>query len=475
MPGLSLYQAGFCHIGMACCFDVLKMNKMTKSDIIIIGAGPGGYETAILAAEKGKSVVIIESSQLGGTCLNEGCIPTKSLCRSAEILQEIKEAAEFGVRDVRYSFDFPAAMQRKNSVVAQLRSGVEILLGHKLITVVYGKALFKSPTVIEVGEEEYTASDIIIATGSYAFVPDIPGIGLSGVMTSREILSMEEMPESLCIIGAGVIGLEFASIMNSFGCKVTVLEYCRDILPRFDTDIAKRLKQSLVKRGISIVNSARVQSLSASGSGISVQYELKGKTETIEAEKVLAAIGRRSRLDSMNFSDVGIALTPKGVQVDENMRTSVPHIYAVGDITGGFMLAHEAAAQGRRALCDICGDSDRTDLSLIPAAVFTSPEAACVGLTEQQCTDSGIECYCRKSFFRANGKAVCLGQTEGFCKIVVEGKQGEDGRILGCHLFGPHSADLIQEMTALISKKAVLSDLDSLIHPHPTLSEIYIS
>lgn len=448
---------------------------MVTTDIIVIGAGPGGYETALRAAGKGKSVVLVESSELGGTCLNEGCIPTKSLCRSAEIVRDMKEAEQFGMKDVSFSFDFSAAMSRKNAVVQQLKAGIETLLGNRLITLVQGKASFKDASTIVVNGEEYTAKDIIIATGSHAFVPDIPGMDLPGVLTSKEILSLENMPESLCIIGAGVIGLEFASVMNSFGCKVTVLEFCREILPRFDADIAKRLKQSLVRNGITIINSARVQSVSASEGGLAVQYELKGRTETVVAEKVLAAIGRRANLDSMNFGDLGIAMTPKGIQVDGNMQTSIPHIYAVGDITGGFMLAHEAVAQGRRALASICGETDKTDLNLIPAAVFTYPEAACVGLTEQQCADSGQECYCRKSFFRSNGKAVCLGQADGFCKIVVAGKKGDDGHILGCHIFGPHSADLIQEMTALISKGATVSDLDALIHPHPTLSEVFIN
>ena len=448
---------------------------MTAADIIIIGAGPGGYETALLAASKGKSVILIEESHLGGTCLNEGCIPTKSLCRSAEILRELKEAETFGVRDLSFSFDFRAAMQRKDSVVAQLSSGVETMLGNKLITIVLGKASFKDASVVLVNGQEYTAENIIIATGSHAFIPDIPGMDLPGVITSKEILSLESMPDSLCIIGAGVIGLEFASIMNSFGCKVTILEYCREILPRFDADIAKRLKQSLVRSGITIVNSAMVQSVSVSGEGLSVQYELKGKTETVQADKVLAAIGRRANVNSMNFEEIGIELSKKGIKVDANMQTNIPHIYAMGDVTGGFMLAHEAVAHGRRVLAHIFGEEDRTDLGLVPAAVFTSPEAACVGLTEQQCSDSGQECHCRKSFFRSNGKAVCLGQTDGFCKIVIAGKQGSDGKILGCHLFGPHSADLIQEITALISRGAYMSDLDSIIHPHPTLSEIFVN
>lgn len=448
---------------------------MTESDIIIIGAGPGGYETALLAAGRGKSVTIIEAGPVGGTCLNDGCIPTKSLCRSAEIVRDIREAAAFGVHAGEPVMDFKGVMSRKDAVVEQLRGGVETLLAHKLIRLVRGRASFKSADTVVAAGEEYTAKDIIIATGSKAFVPPIPGVDDPDVITSKELLSLETLPERLCIIGAGVIGLELASVMNAFGSMVTVLEYCRDILPRFDIDIAKRLKQSLSRQGITIVNQAMVQSIERSGDALDVKYDLKGRSESVQADKVLVAVGRRADLQAMNFDDIGLEMTPKGISVDSDMQTSVPHVYAIGDVTGGYMLAHEAVAQGKKALDHICGLNDDIDLSLIPAAVFTSPEAASVGLTEQQCKEQWITHYCRKTFFRSNGKAVCMGQTDGICKLVIEGESGNpEGKILGCHLMGPHASDLIQEITALMACGATLRTLESVIHPHPTLSEVFL-
>lgn len=477
--------------------------------IIIIGAGPGGYETALLAAKRGVEVVLIESGPVGGTCLNEGCIPTKSFCRNAEVLDGLKEAETFGIDGLAYKFDFKAVISRKNTVVEQLRAGVEGLLAHKNITLVRGKASFKDDhTVIvtssvvtsdsssvvssEVETSEYKADYIIIATGSVSSSLPIPGADLSGILTSKEILDIQEVPESLCVIGGGVIGLEFASIFSSFGSKVTVLEYCKDILPRFDTDLAKRLKQSLGKRGIDIETQAQVTGIEllscvqddvnevdTDKSVYQVTYTRKCKEEVLQADKVLMAVGRRANLASLNFTDAGIETSPRGVIVNEVMQTNLPHIYAIGDINGQMMLAHAATFQGMVALDHIMGLKNEIDLSVMPAAVFTSPEAASVGKTEDECKDAGIPVKCLKSFFRANGKAVTMGETDGFCKIVVaaEPKEGQEspyetGRILGCHMYGPHSSDIIQEVCALISRKATIEEFKSIIHTHPTLTEV---
>jgi dihydrolipoamide dehydrogenase len=471
--------------------------------LIIIGAGPGGYETALLAAKRGVEVVLIESGPVGGTCLNEGCIPTKAFCKNAEVVESLRNAEAFGVRGLSYDLDFSAVTVRKNSVVEQLRAGVEGLLGHKLITLVRGKASFKdahtvtvtpssssvipsSSSVIpskveESSPAEYKADRIIIATGSVSASLPIPGADLPGLLTSKEILDIQEVPRSLCVVGGGVIGLEFASIFRSFGCEVTVLEYCKDILPRFDTDLAKRLKQSLGKRGIDIVTQAQVQGIAEmpGQEGYRVTFSRKGKEEAVEAEKVLMAVGRRANVASLNLSDAGIEFTPRGVVVNEVMQTNVPHIYAIGDINGKMMLAHAATFQGIVALDHIMGIDNNIDLSVMPAAVFTSPEAASVGLTEDECKDKGIPVKCLKSFFRANGKAVTMGQTDGFCKVVVaaepdEGQESpyESGRILGCHMYGPHSSDIIQEACALISRKATLAEFRDIIHTHPTLTEV---
>lgn len=459
--------------------------------IIIIGAGPGGYETALLAAKRGVEVVLIESGHVGGTCLNEGCIPTKTFCKNAEVLDSLREGETFGLTDLTYGFDFSKVIDRKNAVVELLRSGVEGLMNNKLITLVRGKASFKdahtvtvtpgaTPVTIE-KSVEYSADHIIIATGSVSSSLPIPGADLPGILTSREILDIEKVPSSLCVIGGGVIGLEFASIFRSFGCEVTVLEYCKDILPRFDTDLAKRLKQSLSKRGISVETQAQVTSITeCDADAYTVSYTRKGKEETVTAEKVLMAVGRRANVASLNLDDIGLEYTQRGIVTDERtMQTNIPHIYAVGDINGRMMLAHAATFQGIVALDHIMGVENQIDLSVMPAAVFTSPEAASVGLTEDECKDRGIPVKCLKSFFRANGKAVTMGETDGFCKVVVaaEPKEGaqspyQPGRVLGCHLYGPHSSDIVQEACAMISRKATLEEFQSVIHTHPTLTEV---
>lgn len=456
--------------------------------IIIIGAGPGGYETALLAAKRGVEVVLVEAGHVGGTCLNEGCIPTKSFCRNAEVLDELRDAEAFGVTGLSYDFDFKAVAARKNAVVEQLRGGVEGLLGHKLITLVHGKASFKDqhtvsvipsdPSVISSEAEgrvekslEYSADYIIIATGSVSASLPIPGADLPGILTSREFLDLEEVPARLCVIGGGVIGLEFASVFRSFGSEVTVLEYFKDILPRFDSDLSKRLKQSLGKRGIEINTQAQVTGITIDDSSVyKVSYTRKGKEETVEADRVLMAVGRKANVDSLNLADAGIEFTPRGIVVDDRtMQTNVPHIYAIGDINGKMMLAHAATFQGIVALDHIMGIENNIDLSVMPAAVFTTPEAASVGMTEDECKEAGRSVKCLKSFFRANGKAVTMAQTDGFCKLVVDAETGE---ILGCHLFGPHASDIVQEACALISRKATIEQFKDIIHTHPTLTEV---
>lgn len=464
--------------------------------LIIIGAGPGGYETALLAAERGVDVTLIESSRPGGTCLNEGCIPTKAFCRSAEILEEMKVAPAFGVSpEMSAGFDFVTAAARKNAVVGQLREGLSSMLSRPGIRLVHGKASFVDRHTVAVtplqdgnsGARYYEADYIVVATGSVPAILPVPGAGLEGVVTSRELLDIDHVPERLCIIGAGVIGLEFASIFRSFGSEVTVVEYCSEILPRFDKDIAKRLRQSLAKRGIAFFMGARVHGISEihkgysdSGQGpaghdltgkrsLSVAFVRKGAEERVEADTVLMAVGRRPAVDSLNLDEIGVEYDAKGIKVNGFMQTNIPDVYAVGDITGGHMLAHAATMQGVKALDHIMGIEDGIDLSVMPAAVFTMPEAASVGLTEEDCKAAGIVCSCRKSFFRSNGKALCLGEADGMCKIITD----SDGRLLGCHMFGPHASDLIHEATAFITMKARLQDMRSMVHVHPSLSEIF--
>ena len=444
---------------------------MQSTDLIIIGGGPGGYETALLAAQRGLAVTLIERGNLGGTCLNEGCIPTKTLCRSAALVCDMKKAAELGVAVGDWSVDFPTIMARKNAVVEQLRTGVEALMRHPKISLVTGDARFVDALTVEVAGERYAARDVIIATGSTAATLPIEGADLPGVVTSKELLDLHELPQRLTVIGAGVIGLEFASIFHALGSNVTVLEYAREVLPHFDTDMAKRLRQSLGKRGIVIETQAAVKSVAKINSSLAVNYEKKDKTLAVEADVVLMAVGRKANVSSLNLDDVGIDYTQRGITVDDNMLTNVPHIYAIGDINGKMMLAHAATFQGVCALNHIMGESCRVRLDVMPAAVFTMPEAATVGLTEEDCKERGIEYVAKKSFFRANGKALSIGEPEGYCKLLV----AADHRLLGCHILGAHASDVVQEVCALITRGASCDDLALTIHAHPTLSEVVLS
>lgn len=438
--------------------------------IIIIGAGPGGYETALAAAKQGVEVVLIEASDVGGTCLNSGCIPTKTFCRHAQLIEEIRNSSVFGIETGDCTFNYTSIVQRKNQVVSQLQSGIMSLLKHPSITYVKGKASFAAADKVVVDGQEYQADAIIVATGSVPAKLPIPGVGLEGVLDSAALLDSEELPSSICIIGAGVIGLEFASILKAFGTKVTVLEYCKEILPRFDKDLAKRLKQNLSKKGIDIVTQARVVEMQNSDDGMCVRYEYKGQVQELISDKVLMAVGRKANLSSLNFSDLGITCGPTGVAVDENYQTNVPGIYAIGDINGQMMLAHAATYQGKIALAHILGEESQVNLSIMPAVVFTSPEVATVGLTEEDCESAGIPYKCFKSFYRANGKAVSAGETDGYCKLIAT--DDKEQKILGCHILGAHSSDIIQEVAALMYKQGTIKDLSSIVHPHPTLSEV---
>ena len=422
--------------------------------LLIIGAGPGGYETAVEAAKRGMEVTLISEGPLGGTCLNEGCIPTKTFCHYAELIEQNLKAR----LDCRPSF--AAAVERKQAVVEQLRGGIDMLL--KGVDVVQGRAQFKDTRTVVCNGQEYTADKIIIATGSVPASLPIPGA--ESCITSKEILELKEVPASLCVIGGGVIGLEFASIFRSFGSEVTVLEFCPNILPRFDTDLAKRLKQSLSKRGINIETQAQVTRID----GNAVTYIKKDRECKVEASMVLMAVGRRPNTDGLNLESAGVDYTRKGITVNDRFETSVPGIYAVGDVTGGIMLAHAATYQGLHALNAICGEIDSIRFDLIPAAVFTMPEVAAVGLTEEQCKEQNLEFRCLKSFYRANGKAVSMDETDGYCKVIVD----LDGKILGAHILGAHASDLIHEITTAINMGATLQQLQSVIHAHPSLGEV---
>ena len=400
---------------------------MTTTDLIIIGAGPGGYRAAEYAAKQGLKVVIFEGAEVGGTCLNVGCIPTKTYVHAAT---------------------FAEARQRMSEVVPQLRAGVETILSHPNITLVKEVGRFVDANTVN----EFTAPHIIIATGSETKWLPIEGAKTDPrVVDSTGLLQQEVLPKRLAIIGAGVIGMEFASVFNRFGSEVTVIEYLKECLPALDSDIAKRLRKYLEKCCITFKMKTAVENLA-----------------DIDADLILMATGRKPRVQA-DFANAGIEYDErKGVAVDENFQTTVNGIYAIGDVNGKQMLAHAAEMQAVHVVNQILGKKDNIRFDIMPAAIFTEPEAACVGPTEDQLKSEGIAYTCKKSFWRANGKALAMNATEGMLKLFSDA----DGVILGCHAYGAHSADIVQEVSVLMCKHTTISELADMVHIHPTLSEI---
>lgn len=429
-------------------------------DLSIIGGGPGGYETALEAARRGLKVALY-CDAFGGTCLNEGCIPTKALAHSAEVALEVQKAASFGVKATYEGIDFQTVMSRKDAIVGGLSAGVEAMLrASENITIIPGRVSFPLPS---------PSTKTIIATGSVNAVLPIPGA--ETCLGSREVLSLSELPSSLAIIGGGVIGVEIASIMNAFGVQVTVVEYCKEILPFFDDELAKRLRRELSGRGVEFVLGAQVTSVR---DGHEVVYiDKKGAEKSVEAASVLMAVGRRPNVDDLNLDSLGVQYSRRGIAVDEYQRvlltdgTPSPDLYAVGDVTGGKMLAHAATAQGKIALAHILGEPCGVRLDICPAAVFTTPALASVGLREADAPEGAVV---RKSLYRANGKAQCIGAVEGVCKIVLS---PEDG-ILGATIMGAGADLLIQQVADVMALGGTYSDLKEIIHIHPTLSEVLI-
>lgn len=448
---------------------------MTTSDIIIIGSGPGGYKAALHAAKAGLSVVVVERDHPGGTCLNCGCIPTKTLVRNAEVAETLRHADTFGFEPSEARVDFAKVMERKQQVIEQLRAAVGSLMQSPGITFVKGEAKFADAHTIDVDGALYTAKDIIIATGSSAKCPPVEGIELDGVVTSTEMLEVSSVPRRLCIIGAGVIGMEFASVFSSLGSEVYVIEFLKECLPVLDSDVAKRLRQTIAKRGVEFSMQSAVKSISRTTAEdgtpqLTVSYERKGKTLQAEADMVLVATGRKPNIEGLCLEAAGVEYSPRGIVTDDDFRTNVPGIYAIGDVNARCMLAHAATFQGIHAVNTILGKTDNIRFDIMPSAVFTMPEAASVGLSEDQCKAQGIECEVRKSFYRSNGKALAMNETEGLLKLIVD--TTERKRILGCHAFGAHSSDMIQEVATLMNANAGLYELADIIHVHPTLSEI---
>ena len=404
---------------------------MKVCDLIIIGAGPGGYRAAEYAAKQGLKVTIFEGADVGGTCLNVGCIPTKTYVHSAT---------------------FAEARQRMATVIPQLRSGVEGILSHPNITLVREKFSFANSPLLGRGAVEVP---VIIATGSETKWLPLQGLDDQRVVDSTGLLQLETLPKRLCIIGAGVIGMEFASVFNRFGSEVTVIEYLKECLPALDSDIAKRLRKQLEKKGVTFKMKTAVENIA-----------------DLDADVILMATGRKPRTEGLNLEALGITLEKNGaIPVDDHFHVvsgSSADIYAIGDVNGRQMLAHAAEMQAVHVVNHILGKSDAIRFDIMPAAIFTDPEAACVGPTEDQLKATGVSYECRKAFWRANGKAMAMDETEGMLKLF----SAVDGRILGCHAFGAHAADIVQEVSVLMCRDTTIAQLRDMVHIHPTLGEI---
>lgn len=450
-------------------------------DIIVIGGGPGGYVAAIRAAQLGKKVSIIEKGNLGGTCLNRGCIPTKALYRDAEILNTLKRIDDFGISIDNYSIDVEKLQGRKQGIIDQLVGGIEQLLKANNVEVIKGTASFKDKNTVSVmntngSRSEISAENIIIAAGSRPSLPPIEGADLEGIYTSEDILNFKQIPKSLAVIGGGVVGMELASIFNALGTKVTVIEFMPNILMQLDSDIVKRLTPALKKKGLDINTSAKVTKIEKTEIGFSVSYAGKKGEMKTEAEKVLISTGRVPVVEGLNLESVGVEFGRKGINVDSNYATSVKGIYAIGDVNGEAMLAHAASHQGIEVAELISGVKNKIDRSPVPGCIFVFPEVASVGITEDEAKTKGISYKTSKFMFGANGKAMTLGEGEGFVKVIttdIASDSSGNERILGVHIMGPHASDLIHEGALAIANNLTVDDIKHTIHAHPTLSEAF--
>ncbi len=441
-------------------------------DVAIIGAGPGGYVAAIKAAQLGAKVALIEKDQLGGTCLNYGCIPTKTILKSVEKYKELKECKNFGIIADNIGFDFTAIMQRKNSVTKQLRDGIATILKSYAIDVITGSATLQKDKQIIVAQDgqnqTINAQKIIIATGSSPIMPPIEGINLDGVLDSDKLLELDKVPESLVIIGGGVIGIEFATVFQNLGCQVTVVEMLPNILNGMDKDIVMRSGISLRKQGIKFLTSSAVKKIANQGQMLSCSIESATEVQEVLAEKVLVCTGRKPNIHNIGLENLSVEFDKKGIYVDESLQTNIEGVFAIGDVTGKSMLAHSASVAGIVAAQNACGQKVKMNFDNIPGCIFTMPEIASVGFTEGQAKDSGMDIVVSKFNFAGIGKAVAIGQTDGLVKIVAD---SQSHIVLGMHIMGYGASSLIMEGVVAISNKLTAEQIAHSVHPHPTLSE----
>ncbi len=443
-----------------------------EADIAVIGAGIGGYVAALRARQLGASVALVERDRIGGVCLNWGCIPTKTLLRSAEVLHLAQEAAGYGVVVGEVSLDWSGAQKRKAQVVRRLTGGVKSLLEKAGVDVIAGTARFASPTKVEVATGDDTirveAKQFVVATGSRPADLPIPGLSGAGVLRSDDVVELSDIPKSVLIIGGGPIGVEFATLLRACGAQVTVVEILPRLLPLLDADLGAQVERGLKRMKVELYTGSKVAEVEARGDEQFVVIETASGKVNVRTDKVVLAAGRRPNVEDVGLNAAGVAVNKGGVEVDDRMRTSVPHIFAVGDVTGGLLLAHVASEEGVVAVENALGHERVMRYGAVPSCVFSWPEVATVGLSEEQANERGFRVRVGRFPFRANGKALALGDYEGLVKVVAE---EEYGQVLGVHIVGPHASDLIQEATMALTLEATLDEFEATIHPHPTLTE----
>lgn len=438
-------------------------------DLIVIGAGPGGYVAAIRAAQLGLKTAVIEKAEVGGTCLNRGCIPTKTLLHSANLYRELEHAAQMGVNVTGKEVDFKAMHARKAQVVEQLRNGVAQLLKGNGVDVIAGTAAFTSPTEITVNGETHTAKNFIIATGSKPAVPPIPGATLPNVVTSDEMLDTDSCDyKELIIIGGGVIGVEMASVYSGIGRKVTIIEALDRVLANMDREISQNLTMILKKRGVAVNTASMVTGIAEENGRLTCTFERKGQTESVSADGVLICVGRRAVTEGLNPEAAGLELDRGRIKVNAHYQTNVPHIYAIGDVTGGIQLAHAAEAQGMAVVEHICGIAATVDPNLVPSCVYTSPEIAAVGITADEAKAQGLAVTTGKYIMSGNGKSVIENEERGFIKLVFS---AEGEKLVGAQLMCGRATDMIGELVTAVSAGLTKAQLAMALHPHPTFCE----
>ena len=441
---------------------------MNEKDVVIIGGGPAGYVAAIHAAHLGAKVAVVEKDKLGGTCLNRGCIPTKALVRSTEVFLEAKRANEFGIDVGNIKINLQKIMARKNNIVSQLVSGVEQLMKANKVSLYRGTGHILSPHLVKVNDEEIATRKLIIAAGSESALLPIPGLDLPGVLTTDDILELDELPETLVIIGGSHMGVEFACIFNGLGVRVTIVKRRPLLLEPIDEEIGRRFAQSLPGQGIEVKIGAAVKAIRKEGAVLKVVWDTPDGEQGVEGQMVLMATGRLPYTEGLGLSELGIRMDGRAIVVNEYLETNVNDVYAIGDVLGKSMLAHVASYEGEVAAENALGHSRQADYHAVPSCIFTQPEIAGVGITEVEANDKSIPYKVSKFPFHACGRALTMGETMGMVKMICN---AEDGTVLGIHIMGPHASDIIAEGVLAVQMGATARDIVHTMHAHPTLPE----